>query len=125
VLLGKRSNRPAQGCWFVPGGRILKDERLAEAFTRLIKVELGMDLSISDANFLGVYDHLYPDSIWGEAVSTHYVVTAFQLKLGLQLGDLPNEQHAEYRWFDVAELLDAVDVHEHTKWYFIPDKGYS
>ena len=26
VLLGKRTNRPAQGCWFVPGGRVLKDE---------------------------------------------------------------------------------------------------
>ena len=25
ILLGKRVNRPAQGYWFVPGGRILKD----------------------------------------------------------------------------------------------------
>ncbi|MDP2000518.1 MAG: hypothetical protein Q8K22_13130 [Rhodoferax sp.] len=27
VLLGLRNNRPAQGFWFVPGGRILKNER--------------------------------------------------------------------------------------------------
>ena len=26
ILLGKRTNRPAQGFWFVPGGRVLKDE---------------------------------------------------------------------------------------------------
>ena len=24
-LLGKRTNRPAQGYWFVPGGRVAKD----------------------------------------------------------------------------------------------------
>ena len=42
VLLGKRINRPAQGFWFVPGGRVLKDESFALAFKRLIKVELDM-----------------------------------------------------------------------------------
>lgn len=34
VLLGRRVNRPAQGMWFVPGGRIRKDETLADAFKR-------------------------------------------------------------------------------------------
>ena len=28
VLLGQRKNRPAQGIWFVPGGRIRKNERV-------------------------------------------------------------------------------------------------
>jgi colanic acid biosynthesis protein WcaH len=31
VLLGLRTNRPAQGSWFVPGGRILKNEKRADA----------------------------------------------------------------------------------------------
>ena len=35
VLLGKRVNRPAQGFWFVPGGRVLKDESIEQAFIRL------------------------------------------------------------------------------------------
>ncbi len=35
VLLGRRNNRPAQGYWFVPGGRILKDELMSDAFKRL------------------------------------------------------------------------------------------
>ena len=30
-LLGKRTNRPAQGYWFVPGGRVQKDETLEAA----------------------------------------------------------------------------------------------
>lgn len=31
-LLGHRVNKPAQGFWFVPGGRIRKNERLDDAF---------------------------------------------------------------------------------------------
>jgi colanic acid biosynthesis protein WcaH len=34
ALLGKRLNRPAKDFWFVPGGRILKEESLAAAFRR-------------------------------------------------------------------------------------------
>ncbi|MBF4436458.1 NUDIX domain-containing protein, partial [Vibrio anguillarum] len=43
ALLGKRNNRPAQGYWFVPGGRILKDESIAVAFRRLTLNELGAE----------------------------------------------------------------------------------
>ncbi|HJV21843.1 MAG TPA: NUDIX domain-containing protein, partial [Holophagaceae bacterium] len=32
VLVGRRRNRPAQGWWFVPGGRVGKGERLDDAF---------------------------------------------------------------------------------------------
>ena len=39
-LLGKRTNRPAQGYWFVPGGRVQKDETLEAAFERLTMAEL-------------------------------------------------------------------------------------
>ena len=46
-LLGKRTNRPAQGFWFVPGGRVQKDETLADAFARLTQAELGLSLPIS------------------------------------------------------------------------------
>jgi colanic acid biosynthesis protein WcaH len=34
VLLGLRNNEPAKGSYFVPGGIILKQERLYEAFAR-------------------------------------------------------------------------------------------
>lgn len=41
-LLGKRLNRPAQGYWFVPGGRVQKDEPLHVAFERLTETEPGV-----------------------------------------------------------------------------------
>ena len=37
LLFGLRNNRPARGFWFVPGGRILKNETLDAAFERLTK----------------------------------------------------------------------------------------
>ena len=39
VLLGLRKNEPAKGLFFVPGGMILKNERLVDAFARLVKTE--------------------------------------------------------------------------------------
>lgn len=39
ILLGERTNRPAQGYWFVPGGRILKDETFEGAFKRLTEMD--------------------------------------------------------------------------------------
>ena len=51
VLLGRRLNRPAQGFWFVPGGRVRKDERLNDAFWRLTEEELGIAVSRDIARF--------------------------------------------------------------------------
>ena len=41
VLLGLRNSRPAQGFWFVPGGRILKNEPRQAALARVAQDELG------------------------------------------------------------------------------------
>ncbi len=117
ILLGRRNNRPAQGFWFVPGGRILKNETLASAFERLTLNELGLKFSIGDATLQGPYDHFYTDSVFGAAPSTHYVAIAYRLRVA-QLVNLPQEQHADYQWFSVKELLSHPDVHPHTKAYF-------
>ncbi|WP_428840474.1 NUDIX domain-containing protein [Burkholderia vietnamiensis] len=58
-LLGHRTNRPAQGFRFVPGGRIHKNERLDDAFRRIPRDELGCsDLERADAELIGGYDRL-------------------------------------------------------------------
>ena len=124
VLLGKRSNRPAQGYWFVPGGRVYKNESLAAAFRRLTLAELGVMLVIEDATYLGLFEHFYEDSVFGENVSTHYVVNAFELTLRQPLESLPTQQHTTYQWWCEPDLLAAADVHCHTQWYFSKEKGY-
>ena len=121
ILLGQRINRPAQGYWFVPGGRILKDESLNAAFRRLSLGELGQTFELQQAQFLGVYEHFYTDSVFGEGdvnPSTHYVVLGFHLKLntGVELS-LPTEQHDNYRWLSSKAISEDSDVHKYSRAY--------
>ena len=123
VLMGKRINRPAQGKWFVPGGRILKDESIPVAFSRLVYDEIGLSTAINEGRFLGVYEHFYPDNFSGNKFSTHYIVLGYQLSIDLSLELLPKEQHDIYRWWGIDELLKSDEVHLHSKWYLDPAEG--
>ncbi len=121
-LLGLRNNRPARGCWFVPGGRIFKGESLAKAFERLTLTELGRAIPLRQARHHGLYEHFYSDNVFADEqdyadISTHYVVNAFQLTLPAGF-DLPSQQHSEWRWLTAQQILLDEQVHTHTKWYF-------
>jgi colanic acid biosynthesis protein WcaH len=119
VLLGYRRNRPAQDSWFVPGGKILKDERIPQAFRRISQAELGLELDPALANFKGVFEHLYRDNFAGvEGISTHYIVLAHEYSLPAGTRIKGDEQHAELRWWQVADLLADPAVQENSKAYF-------
>ena len=120
ILLGKRVNEPAKGFWFVPGGRIFKDETLGTAFSRTVEAEIGLDMQREDAEFYGLYEHFYNNNVFDDAFSTHYVVLAHKIivKSELKL----NNQHEEYKWFFKEELLSSENVHKYTKDYFNGDK---
>ena len=120
ILLGKRVNKPAQGYWFTLGGRVLKDETINNAIKRIAKTELGMELT-SVPSFIGVFEHLYEDSIF-EHVSTHYINLGYELEVS-GLEDLPTEQHNDYRWFGLEELIQNDEVHHYVKDYFTQEKG--
>ncbi|WP_441546131.1 GDP-mannose mannosyl hydrolase [Citrobacter freundii] len=119
TLLGQRLNRPAQGYWFVPGGRIFKDESFVEAFRRITLQELGVQLNFDDAVLLGIYEHLYNDNFFGTDFSTHYIVHGYEIILQPQQLNLPFAQHNYFKWFNVDALLTNALVHQNTKNYFI------
>lgn len=131
ALLGYRKNRPAQHTWFVPGGRMRKNERIPEALQRVARDELGLEVrvtldpggAVSEANiptrFLGVYEHLYDDNFADRpGIGTHIIVLAYRVSLDELSLDLPTEQHSRYRWLNIEELLTCAEVHENTKVYF-------
>ncbi|MCH9737115.1 MAG: GDP-mannose mannosyl hydrolase [Actinomycetia bacterium] len=119
VLVGLRLNRPARGSWFVPGGRIYKDERMDDAFLRVSHAELGRAIPRRNARLLGMYEHLYDDNALEiQGVSTHYVVIAYQLHVNAASLALPAGQHEQFRWMEPAEILDDAAVHPNTKAYF-------
>jgi colanic acid biosynthesis protein WcaH len=120
VLLGHRRNRPARGTWFVPGGRILKNEHLDDAFTRVVETELGIvGVQRSAARFRGVYEHHYEDNFIAEnGIGTHYVVLLYSMEIDSHAPVGRFDQHSQYVWITPEELLGRSDVHENTKMYF-------
>ncbi len=124
VLVGRRKNEPAKGCFFVVGGRITKNETIAAAFSRLSLAELGVEKTLEEARFLGVYEHFYPTNhLDRPGFGTHYVVLAYEVVSPVQDALLPMDQHGEYAWKTEAELLGSPEVHEHTKAYFTSAKA--
>ena len=119
VLLGLRNNEPAKDWYFVPGGMVLKNERLADAFSRLLKTETNYTVRIDDSRLLGAFEHFYKNNRFGNSdYGTHYVVLGYELKMPDAAGPKPDYQHSELRWWPLAELLASDRVHENTKTYF-------
>ena len=73
-LLVKRSNEPANGQWWLPGGRLLRNETIDEAAVRKIKEEVGLDIKL----FKGMnkcYELIFNDSPFSHGRGTHNVTT--------------------------------------------------
>ena len=119
MLVGRRINRPAQGMFFVPGGRIGKGEMFEEAFKRVSNDELGITFRPTDCEALGIFDHIYPDSAIDPNLTTHYVALAY--KVNLKLSDVQTrgmrKQHDKFFMMQLDEMLSSDDVHENTKVY--------
>jgi len=117
-LLGKRVNEPAKDEWFVPGGRIFKDETLDTAFTRTTNSEIGIALQRNEVAFYGLYEHFYDNNVFNDTFSTHYIVLAHTFKVHKEDIRL-NNQHEEYKWFSIQEIVENDNVNQHTKDYFL------
>jgi len=123
ILLGLRNNRPAQGYWFVPGGRIYKNERMQHALSRIAEKELGLGAALAAGHFsfqwLGAYEHFYGDCFAGDVgISTHYVVLAHRLDVPAEFAlPVADEQHSQLRWWPISEAIASAEVHQFSKDY--------
>ncbi len=61
LLLRRNANNHAwRGEWATPGGRILRNERLADAAVRILKRETGLKVDVSMIHFRGVVEIITP-----------------------------------------------------------------
>jgi len=97
VVLGKRTNAPARGEWFVPGGRVHKDERLDDAIDRVARAELGVEVEVESR--LGTYEHLWTESEFDDVATKHYVTHGVVVTPRADRLD-PDDQHDELRVFE-------------------------
>ena len=120
ALLGYRLNRPAKNKWFVPGGRVFKEERIPDAMARIARQETGIEIRPQAAAFAGVHEHFYRNSVFSRsrALPTHYVVLAFKARVGKGTLLRVDSQHRRLAWFHPKDLLRSGSVHKNTKAYF-------
>ncbi|TDO99576.1 GDP-mannose mannosyl hydrolase [Marinomonas balearica] len=120
ILLGKRVNKPAEGFWFVPGGRIRKNETLKAAMQRISLVELGFEIDLHHAEMIGAFDHIYDDNFNAtDGVNTHYVALGYNVKMDSQNKVKNDSQHSDMVWMSESELINSEHVHSNTKAYFL------
>ncbi len=115
VVLGKRANEPAKGEWFVPGGRVQKNERLIAAVDRIAAEELGVE-SVAIQESLGCYEHIYPTADIDGVDSKHYLANGFVVETKASVDEMHlDDQHDEVRGFESSTL--PRDLHEYTAAY--------
>ncbi|WP_267639839.1 NUDIX domain-containing protein [Haloarchaeobius amylolyticus] len=113
IVLGKRTNEPAKGEWFVPGGRVHKHERLVDAARRVASDELGVKVEVIGE--LGAYEHLYHEAEL-DGDGKHYLANGFVVETDVGIDEMElDDQHDGLRAFEPADL--PTDLHEYTAAY--------
>lgn len=111
LVLAKRTNEPAKGEWFVPGGRVRKGERLEDAVHRVAREELGIEVEIIES--LGAYEHLYPESDVDGSGGKHYLANGFVVRAESRKFTI-DDQHETIRVFEDP----LKDIHPYVRGYF-------
>ncbi len=97
-LLVKRKNEPLKGDWWVVGGRVLQGETLSNACIRKILEEIG--LTITELNFLGVYEDLFDKNAFEVPGPYHTISIVFEAHIKKDQIIQLDSQHSDWGWFD-------------------------
>ena len=97
-LLVKRNNDPLKGKWWVPGGRVFKDESLEEAAVRKAREELSLE--ITKPKLWGYHEYLL-----GEI---HAVSFVFTIVVGDFAKIILDNQSSEWKLSE--DLPDGFDI---------------
>jgi len=118
ILLGKRKNDPLKGFFFTPGGRILKNEAQINCLKRVAKSELGLNFGdIKQAELMGVWDHFYENSVFGNEISTHYVNLPYCIYYDQRPEIMLDDQHEAFEWFDLSKVANGNNFHKYMQSY--------
>lgn len=98
-LLVKRKQKPAQGMWWLPGGRQCKGESFFDAAKRKCKEELSVE--IIPLAHLSNYSTVFSDSAW--SCQTHTNNQPIFAILDKNSKPVVDENHDTWQWFDINQ----------------------
>ena len=99
VLLGLRKDEPLKDGWCVPGGRVLKNERLEQAVRRKAKEEVGLEIEIIKK--IGSYELFFDKGPLPLKTGIHDIAIVFLVKPKDKNPVIKLESHqSKYQWFD-------------------------
>ncbi|MCR4328835.1 MAG: NUDIX domain-containing protein [Patescibacteria group bacterium] len=99
-LLVKRKNEPEKGAWWFPGGRIFKNELLAEAAARKVKQETG--LTPKRLTQLGIYEYFSPVGYF-EGMNSHMLAVVYRAEVNIRDTIIIDHQSVDSRWFSAID----------------------
>jgi 8-oxo-dGTP diphosphatase len=112
LLMIRRGHGPAAGEWSVPGGRVEHGELLAEAVTRELREETGLEAVCGP--LLGWVERL------GDDDGHHFVILDFEVTVLDDTEPTAGDDAIEARWVALADVVDlqlveglAEFLHEH------------
>ena len=93
-LLGRRTDRPAKGQWFIFGGKQLKGERMEKAAARNLRRELGVQAlrmrAVGHQDFQGINNI---------GIRYHSVMHIYVAEIPTRAELKPNKEHSSLKWF--------------------------
>ena len=100
-ILFKRSYEPAKNRWWIFGGRLNKEESLADGVLRKAKEELGIKIKIE--KLIGTYETTFKKSRQG--IPVHTVNIVFLVTSSKK----PDFSKAEYKEFSKVRIFDKIN----------------
>ena len=92
IILTRRNLPPGKGLWHIPGSYIMKDERIQDCIERIIKGELGIELSGKNARLLGVFEDMIADPR-GHTIDIIYEI---EIEKDLEFKPTPEAQDVKF-----------------------------
>ena len=100
ILLVKRTKKPAQGKWILPGGKVEFHEKAETCISREIKEELNMEFA---PKFLDYRED------FASVPERHCMVLYFMGEVKGKM-IIKRDEIAEARYFTIEELIDSDEI---------------
>lgn len=115
ILLVKRKNKPLKDVWWIPGGRVFKNETLIDAVKRKCMEELN--INVEKIKEIGTYEYIGQDPFF-ETIKTGVHTVSVVYLMNYISGEIKVDRNHEcFKWFEIKDcskelkrILDSLKM---------------